>query len=686
MSTKIAESDAASIKFSFMTESMIERCLHHFEYSDAVTLAEVYYDQVKSDSACVLFARALYLHGSRDQACDLIEKHGYTSAELRYLLARFLYELKNSQRAMALLRNSNGSDLHSCFKGSDQEPFAHSLLASLMKETGDKRSASKQYHKSVVIAPILWSNVKNYCDLGGDDIRATLHGYDILHDNKSISSMSTSEHCTKIEDSLNDGKKSSTRKSPSRLTIRRRAGRLSPIDPSNTRYMTRNKVKNALTPSKRTKPSLLMEKSKLILEEAKIGVHRRHEEAKIGVHRRHGLPLSSVNNPSTIQPQLILSKDDESESEQMDVENHEPRERKPLAEIEIDCTQNEQIDDVYEKIYGYIVEMTGVQLHLSKYRFEDAMEALNKLSPGHSILPLSLELLGRVLFEKSDFQRSSKIFAEMHKLYPHRIDGLEIYSSCLWQLNDVTTLSALSKDLMKKFRHRPETWCVTGNLYSLEKQCAIAIECFDRATKLFPKIGYSYYLLGNELIEVGHLDRAITAFHQALDISPEDYRPHLGLGTIEQKRSQVEKALLHMRNAVEKNQSNIILKCHLAVCEQAIGNEKEALTILEKALKMDPNHLAARFHRAKLLFDMKKYEEAKLELLRLKDMSPNESHVFFLLGRVYKKLGDAHRSLIYYNFTSQIDPKGEQLRGLTQEQRFDEDDLDSETIARLTRA
>ena len=228
-----------------------------------------------------------------------------------------------------------------------------------------------------------------------------------------------------------------------------------------------------------------------------------------------------------------------------------------------------------EEIFGYIVEMTGIQLHLSKYKFEDAMEALNKLSTGHSLLPLSLELLGRVLFEKAEFERSSNTFAELHKRYPHRIEGLEIYSSCLWQLQNSTKLAALSKELTEKFRHRPETWCVTGNLYSLEKQCAIAIECFDKATKLTPKMGYPYCLLGNELIEVGHHDRAMKAFHQALIYSPQDFRPHLGLGIIEQRRSQLDKALTHMREAVARNPSNIILQCHLAVVEQANGNEKD---------------------------------------------------------------------------------------------------------------
>lgn len=99
----------------------------------------------------------------------------------------------------------------------------------------------------------------------------------------------------------------------------------------------------------------------------------------------------------------------------------------------------------------------------------------------------------------------------------------------------------------------------------------------------------------------------------------------------------------------------------------------------------DPNNVAARFHKARILFDSKKFEEAKVELLKLKEMSPNESHIFFLLGRVYRKLGDQHKALIYFNYSSEIDPRGEQSRGITADQPYDEDDLDQETIARMTR-
>lgn len=73
-----------------------------------MTLAEVYYDQglfclfprdvtvfsVKSDSACLLFARALYLNGNPLQAYEQLEKHGAHTAETRYFLAKVAFDLR----------------------------------------------------------------------------------------------------------------------------------------------------------------------------------------------------------------------------------------------------------------------------------------------------------------------------------------------------------------------------------------------------------------------------------------------------------------------------------------------------------------------------------------------------------------------------------------------------------------
>uniref|UniRef100_A0AC35FZ75 Tetratricopeptide repeat protein n=2 Tax=Panagrolaimus sp. PS1159 TaxID=55785 RepID=A0AC35FZ75_9BILA len=680
-------------KQSILTESTIEKCLYHFEYSDALTLAEVYYDQTKTDAAALLFSRALYYNKFPLQAYEVLHKIGPNNPEIRYFTAKLAYELKKVSEAERLLRaNTFTNDLHSSFSETDQLPFAHSLLANILKESGKIAHSARQYQKSIIVAPLLWSNVKNYCDLGGQNIKPALHGYDVPYDPK-LSKFQPEETIFSLNDS-GDAETSSSpgggrqklRKSPSKIT-RRRANTRVPEFAYNTRSKVRNSSTHRKSGSKFGTPQIPAptppERNRYIeSQKYKLGSRRIH----------HGPPLSSVNKGSLSgsNTALDLITKTDSESEPMDVENYEPQTqqvRQPLVEIEHE-PRSEDYDYVYEDILGYIIEMTGIQVNLSQYNFNEAMNALNQLTDKHASLPLSLELRGRVLFEKSDFIRASATFEEMHQQYPHKIEGLEVYSSCLWQLQKIPKLSGLTKELTERFRHRSETWCVAGNLYNLEKQCAIAVDCFDRATRLVPKFGYSYYLLGNELIEVGQLDRAEQAFHESVRYSPHDYRPHLGLGIIEQKRSKMSKALTHMRMAVQRNPSNIILQCHLAVVEQANGHEKEALKILNEAIKMEPNSIAARFHRARILFDSRMYTDARQELHELKELSPNEPHVFFLLGRVYKKLGDQAQAQIYFNYSSQIDPRGEQSRGFGSDQPYDElDDMDAEaTAARLIRS
>lgn len=104
---------------------------------------------------------------------------------LKYADKNFFFRVSEAER---LLRaNSFTTDLHSSFSETDQLPFAHSLLANILKyfidiplsevlkfcclrESGKFTEAARQYQKSIIVAPLLWSNVKNYCDFGGQNI------------------------------------------------------------------------------------------------------------------------------------------------------------------------------------------------------------------------------------------------------------------------------------------------------------------------------------------------------------------------------------------------------------------------------------------------------------------------------------------------------------------------------------
>ena len=62
-----------------------------------------------------------------------------------------------------------------------------------------------------------------------------------------------------------------------------------------------------------------------------------------------------------------------------------------------------------------------------------------------------------------------------------------------------------------------------------------------------------------------------------------------------------------MRKAVEINPTNRGMLCSLAQVEQSLGHQEEAMKLLTRALALNPNDVACRYNRARLLYDMKRY-------------------------------------------------------------------------------
>lgn len=85
---------------------------------------------------------------------------------------------------------------------------------------------------------------------------------------------------------------------------------------------------------------------------------------------------------------------------------------------------------------------------------------------------------------------------------------------------------------------------------------------------------------------------------------------------------------------------------------------EKALDTLNKAIVIDPKNPLCKFHRASVLFANEKYKSALQELEELKQIVPKESLVYFLIGKVYKKLGQTHLALMNFSWAMDLDPKG----------------------------
>ncbi|XP_015678739.1 cell division cycle protein 27 homolog [Protobothrops mucrosquamatus] len=297
-------------------------------------------------------------------------------------------------------------------------------------------------------------------------------------------------------------------------------------------------------------------------------------------------------------------------------------------------------------------------LALCSYNCKEAIHILSHLPSHHYNTGWVLCHIGRAYFELAEYMQAERIFSEVRRIENYRVEGMEIYSTTLWHLQKDVALSVLSKDLTDMDNNSPEAWCATGNCFSLQREHDIAIKFFQRAIQVDPNYVYAYTLLGHEFVLTEELERALSCFRNAVRMNPRHYNAWYGLGMIYSKQEKFSLAEMHFQKALYINPQSSVLLCHIGIVQHALKKSEKALESLNKAINIDPKNPLCKFHRASVLFANEKYNYALQELEELKQIVPKESLVYFLIGKVYKKLGQTHLALMNFSWAMDLDPKG----------------------------
>ncbi|XP_045168384.2 cell division cycle protein 27 homolog [Mercenaria mercenaria] len=320
---------------------------------------------------------------------------------------------------------------------------------------------------------------------------------------------------------------------------------------------------------------------------------------------------------------------------------------------------------------------------LSEYSCRKAIELYQDLPQHQMNTGWVLSQIGRAHFELQEYHEAEKTFREILRNEPYHIEGMEIYSTTLWHLQKEVELSYLAQELTEMDKNSPEACCATGNCFSLQREHETAIKFFNRAMQINPFFAYSYTLLGHEFVYTEELDNAMACFRSAIRVSPRHYNAWYGVGLIYFKQEKFRLAEIHFRKALMINPQSSPLLCHIGVVLHAQQKSDQALATLDKAIATDPKNPLCKFHRATILFAKQKHKEALDELEELKRIIPKESLIYFLLGKVHKKLGNTDLALMNFSWAMDLDPKGlnNQIKESI-EKRFNIEDDDS--LARLS--
>lgn len=151
-------------------QAAIWHCLNHYDYQDAIFLAERLSAEVETDETTFILATCYYRSQMIHQTYWLLKKKSPRSPQCRYLLAKCAYELKKLVEAETALSSVNFGDIKN-FDEIQKEfgelaCFVLQLIAKICSQTERKQLAIEANIRALKLNPFLWNSFTDLCNWG----------------------------------------------------------------------------------------------------------------------------------------------------------------------------------------------------------------------------------------------------------------------------------------------------------------------------------------------------------------------------------------------------------------------------------------------------------------------------------------------------------------------------------------
>ncbi|KAM9903487.1 hypothetical protein OXX69_007914 [Metschnikowia pulcherrima] len=297
----------------------------------------------------------------------------------------------------------------------------------------------------------------------------------------------------------------------------------------------------------------------------------------------------------------------------------------------------------------------------SRYDCYKAIRILDTLPDHEQNTPWVLAKLGRLHYEIVNYKQSKRYFVKLRQQDRTRLEDMEYYSTLLWHLHKKVELTYLANELHDIDDSSATTWCVMGNLFSLNREADEAIRCFNKSLAIDPKFTYAYTLRGHEYFSNDNYEKALECFRFSVLLDPRHYNAFYGIGMVYINLGEYQKADFHFKKAVAINPINIILICCVGMVMEKLGKKTLALRQYDLANKLQPLSALPIFKKAQLLFAMQQFPQALEQFEMVKELAPNEASVHFLLGQLYNIQKDKYSAIREFTIALNLDPKGNYL-------------------------
>ncbi|KAF9181942.1 Anaphase-promoting complex subunit 23 [Haplosporangium sp. Z 11] len=228
--------------------------------------------------------------------------------------------------------------------------------------------------------------------------------------------------------------------------------------------------------------------------------------------------------------------------------------------------------------------LSHVTLEYFNHQNEDGAEWLEELTrefPRSAYVKCERAL---AFYHAREFPDAAKVFEELIKDNPHRLDNLDVFSNVLFVTDSRAKLSFLAHSSAATDNFRPETCCIIGNYYSMKGEHEKAVVYFKRALRFNRSYASAWTLLGHEYLEMKNTYAAVEAYRRAVDYNHRDYRAWNGLGQTYEALKMHYYALNYYQRATAIRPYDGRMWCAMAECYEYLDQDLAAIKCYTRAL------------------------------------------------------------------------------------------------------